>query len=181
MTIVNQGMSVEEIEQVVAQRVVNTIEAIAIYELLHAVNEARGAKDTLGILFWGVMHKRFGVITSWDIYYDLKSLLSNVEQFKPLEEEKAHRRAIVLNDALTSEATLLCGPTVSPLNDSEIDFRISFEESDDEDYTSFQEDVKYEHVGQDIRSQDGKDDKDKQGKDLKISKSKTKSKDNDKG
>ncbi|GKB17566.1 hypothetical protein Tco_0851489 [Tanacetum coccineum] len=47
------------------------------------VNEARGAKDTLGILFRGVMHKRFGVITSWDIYYDLKSLLSNVEQFKP--------------------------------------------------------------------------------------------------
>ncbi|GJW33264.1 hypothetical protein Tco_0053296 [Tanacetum coccineum] len=47
------------------------------------VNESRGAKDTLGILFWGVMHKRFGVITSWDIYYDLKSLLSNVEQFKP--------------------------------------------------------------------------------------------------
>nr|GEU86434.1 hypothetical protein [Tanacetum cinerariifolium] len=32
MTTVNQGMSVEEIERVVAQRVVNTIEAIAIYE-----------------------------------------------------------------------------------------------------------------------------------------------------
>ncbi|GJS25404.1 putative reverse transcriptase domain-containing protein [Tanacetum coccineum] len=47
------------------------------------VNEARGAKDTLGILFWGLMHKRFGVITSWDICYDLKYLLSNVEQFKP--------------------------------------------------------------------------------------------------
>ncbi|GJR56219.1 hypothetical protein Tco_1406740 [Tanacetum coccineum] len=46
---------------------------------------------------------------------------------------------------------------------------------------SFQEDAKYEHVGQDTRSQDGKDDKDKQGKDLKISESKTKSKDNDKG
>ncbi|GJR41545.1 hypothetical protein Tco_1309648 [Tanacetum coccineum] len=46
---------------------------------------------------------------------------------------------------------------------------------------SFQEDAKYEHVGQDTRSQDGKDNKDKQGKDLKISKSKTKSKDNDKG
>ncbi|GJY83339.1 hypothetical protein Tco_0496715 [Tanacetum coccineum] len=45
---------------------------------------------------------------------------------------------------------------------------------------SFQEDAKYEHVGQDTRSQDGKDDKDKQGKDLKISISKTKSKDNDK-
>ncbi|GJX26844.1 hypothetical protein Tco_0233140 [Tanacetum coccineum] len=46
---------------------------------------------------------------------------------------------------------------------------------------SFQDDAKYEHVGQDTRSQDGKDDKDKQGKDLKISKLKTKSKDNDKG
>ncbi|GJX36141.1 hypothetical protein Tco_0247698 [Tanacetum coccineum] len=46
---------------------------------------------------------------------------------------------------------------------------------------SFQEDAKYEYVGQDTRSQDGKDDKNKQGIDLKISKSKTKSKDNDKG
>ncbi|GJY07614.1 hypothetical protein Tco_0374668 [Tanacetum coccineum] len=46
---------------------------------------------------------------------------------------------------------------------------------------SFQDDAKYEHVGQDTRSQGGKDDQDKQGKDLEISKSKTKSKDNDKG
>ncbi|GJU71593.1 hypothetical protein Tco_1262998 [Tanacetum coccineum] len=43
------------------------------------------------------------------------------------------------------------------------------------------EDAKYEHVGQDTRSQGGKDDQDKQGKDLEILKSKTKSKDNDKG
>ncbi|GKB87285.1 hypothetical protein Tco_0959557 [Tanacetum coccineum] len=46
---------------------------------------------------------------------------------------------------------------------------------------SFQDDTKYEHVGQDTRSQDGKDDQDKQGKDLEISEQKTKSKDNDKG
>ncbi|GJW75016.1 hypothetical protein Tco_0134386 [Tanacetum coccineum] len=46
---------------------------------------------------------------------------------------------------------------------------------------SFQDDAKYEHVGQDTRSQGGNDDKDKQGNDLKISKLKTKSKDNDKG
>ncbi|GJS91678.1 hypothetical protein Tco_0774314 [Tanacetum coccineum] len=46
---------------------------------------------------------------------------------------------------------------------------------------SFQENAKYEHVGQDTRSQGGKDDQDKQGKDLEILKSKTKSKDNDKG
>nr|GFC93177.1 reverse transcriptase domain-containing protein [Tanacetum cinerariifolium] len=32
MTTVNQGMSVEEIERVIAQRVANAIEAIAIYE-----------------------------------------------------------------------------------------------------------------------------------------------------
>ncbi|GKB40762.1 hypothetical protein Tco_0885704 [Tanacetum coccineum] len=42
--------------------------------------------------------------------------------------------AIVFNDTLTSEATLSCEPTVSSLNDNEIDFRISFDESDDEDY-----------------------------------------------
>ncbi|GJZ20235.1 hypothetical protein Tco_0556825 [Tanacetum coccineum] len=46
---------------------------------------------------------------------------------------------------------------------------------------SFQDDEKYEHVGQDTRSQGGKDDQDKQGKDLKISELKTKSKDIDKG
>ncbi|GJT94590.1 hypothetical protein Tco_1090108 [Tanacetum coccineum] len=61
-----------------------SIHLIRIPQLFTKVNEARGAKDTLGILFWGVMHKRFGVITSWDFCYDLKSLLSNVEQFKPL-------------------------------------------------------------------------------------------------
>ncbi|GJX64329.1 hypothetical protein Tco_0298672 [Tanacetum coccineum] len=43
--------------------------------------------------------------------------------------------AIVFNDTLTSEATLSCKPTVSSLNDNKIDFRISFDESDDEDYT----------------------------------------------
>ncbi|GKB12192.1 hypothetical protein Tco_0846115, partial [Tanacetum coccineum] len=42
--------------------------------------------------------------------------------------------AIVFNDALTSKAALSCEPTVSSLND-EIDFRISFDKSDDEDCT----------------------------------------------
>ncbi|GJW55158.1 putative reverse transcriptase domain-containing protein [Tanacetum coccineum] len=44
--------------------------------------------------------------------------------------------AIVFNDELTSEKTLSCKPTVSSLNNNEIDFRISFDESDDEDYTN---------------------------------------------
>nr|GEX01844.1 hypothetical protein [Tanacetum cinerariifolium] len=43
--------------------------------------------------------------------------------------------AIVFNDALTSEVTPSCEPTVSPLNNNKIDFRVSFDESDDEDYT----------------------------------------------
>ncbi|GJR56574.1 hypothetical protein Tco_1407095 [Tanacetum coccineum] len=41
--------------------------------------------------------------------------------------------AIVFNNTLTSETTLSCEPTVSSLNNDEIDFRISFDESDDED------------------------------------------------
>ncbi|GJZ80312.1 hypothetical protein Tco_0645306 [Tanacetum coccineum] len=40
--------------------------------------------------------------------------------------------AIVFDD--TSDAALSCEPTVSPLDNNEIDFNISFDESDDEDY-----------------------------------------------
>ncbi|GJS90458.1 hypothetical protein Tco_0773094 [Tanacetum coccineum] len=58
-----------------------------------------------------------------------------MEEYIRLEEEKARRRAIVLNDALTSEVALLCESMVSSLNDNEIDFRISLDESDDEDYS----------------------------------------------
>nr|GEV28360.1 hypothetical protein [Tanacetum cinerariifolium] len=47
----------------------------------------------------------------------------NMEQYIQLEEEKARRHA------------LSCEPTVSPLNDNQIDFRTSFDEFDDEDYT----------------------------------------------
>ncbi|GKD30672.1 hypothetical protein Tco_1241450 [Tanacetum coccineum] len=43
--------------------------------------------------------------------------------------------AIVFNDTLTSEAALSCEPTISSLNNDEIDFRISFDESEDEDCT----------------------------------------------
>ncbi|GKD92355.1 hypothetical protein Tco_1372192 [Tanacetum coccineum] len=88
-----------------------------------------------------------------------------MEEYIRLEEEKARRRgkmynwetatygkiwddedvhdlrsvetefpAIVFDDALTSEVTFYYEPTVSPLNDK-INFRISFDESDDEDYT----------------------------------------------
>ncbi|GJZ65358.1 hypothetical protein Tco_0622054 [Tanacetum coccineum] len=58
-----------------------------------------------------------------------------IEEYIRLDEEKAHMHAIFYNDALTSEVALSCEPTVSPLNNNQIDFRISFDESDDEDYT----------------------------------------------
>ncbi|GJR75213.1 hypothetical protein Tco_0087578 [Tanacetum coccineum] len=69
-----------------------------------------------------------------------------MEEYIMLEEEKARKRgkvfnwetakyAIACNDQISSEKTLSCEPTVSSLND-EIDFKISFDDSDDEDYTS---------------------------------------------
>ncbi|GJR21645.1 hypothetical protein Tco_0970172 [Tanacetum coccineum] len=39
----------------------------------------------------------------------------------------------IFNDSLTSNETLYCEPTINSLND-EIDFRISFDDSDDKDY-----------------------------------------------
>ncbi|GJT56478.1 hypothetical protein Tco_0991532, partial [Tanacetum coccineum] len=59
----------------------------------------------------------------------------NNENVHDLGSVETEFPAIVFNDTLTSEATLLCEPTVSSLNNDEIDFRISFDESDDEDFT----------------------------------------------
>ncbi|GKD98153.1 hypothetical protein Tco_1382050, partial [Tanacetum coccineum] len=58
-----------------------------------------------------------------------------MEEYIRIEEERASRRAIVFNATLTSKATLSCEPAVSSLNNDEIDFRISFDESNDEDCT----------------------------------------------
>ncbi|GJR38999.1 hypothetical protein Tco_1214683 [Tanacetum coccineum] len=57
-----------------------------------------------------------------------------MEEYIRLKEEKA-RKSIVFNDNLTSNETLSCEPTISSINDNEIDFRISFDEFDDKDYT----------------------------------------------
>ncbi|GJU32011.1 retrovirus-related pol polyprotein from transposon TNT 1-94 [Tanacetum coccineum] len=59
-----------------------------------------------------------------------------MEEYIGLEEEKARRCAIVFNDTLTLKA-LLCEPTVSSLNNYEIDFRILFDESNDDDCMIF--------------------------------------------
>ncbi|GJT45431.1 hypothetical protein Tco_0954146 [Tanacetum coccineum] len=57
------------------------------------------------------------------------------EDIHDLRSVETEFPAIVFNDKLTSEEALSCEPIVSLLNDNETDFRISFEESDDEDYT----------------------------------------------
>nr|GEU47477.1 hypothetical protein [Tanacetum cinerariifolium] len=57
------------------------------------------------------------------------------EDIHDLRSVETEFPAIVFNDNLTSDETLSCEPTTSSLNDNEIDFRISFDESDDEDYT----------------------------------------------
>ncbi|GJU25689.1 hypothetical protein Tco_1164310 [Tanacetum coccineum] len=58
-----------------------------------------------------------------------------MEEYIRLEEEKARRRGKVYNWETATYATLSYETTVSSLNDNKIDFRISFDESDDEDYT----------------------------------------------
>ncbi|GJX05290.1 putative reverse transcriptase domain-containing protein [Tanacetum coccineum] len=100
--------------------------------------------------------------TSILVIYEIDDPIITMEEYIRLEEEKAHRRgkvynctygkiwcdedvhdlryvetefpAIFYNDALTYEVALLCEPIVSPLNNNQIGFRISFDEFDDEDY-----------------------------------------------
>ncbi|GJU61880.1 hypothetical protein Tco_1243715 [Tanacetum coccineum] len=62
-----------------------------------------------------------------------------MEEYIRIEEEKSQRRAIVFDDALTSNTTLSYETTVSPLDENETDFRISSDESDDEDYMDEEE------------------------------------------
>ncbi|GJY05673.1 hypothetical protein Tco_0371613 [Tanacetum coccineum] len=61
------------------------------------------------------------------IWYD-----EDVHDLKSVEIEFP---TIVFNGALTSEVALSNEPTGCPLNDNQIDFRVSFDESDDKDYT----------------------------------------------
>ncbi|GKD32888.1 hypothetical protein Tco_1248397, partial [Tanacetum coccineum] len=77
--------------------------------------------------------RRHGKVYNWEtatygkIWFD-----EDVHDLRSVETEFP---AIVFNDMLTSEVALSCEPTVSPLDDNKINFRISFDESDDEDYT----------------------------------------------
>ncbi|GKB22352.1 hypothetical protein Tco_0861753 [Tanacetum coccineum] len=77
--------------------------------------------------------RRHGKVYNWEtatydrIWYD-----DDVRDLRSVETEFL---AIVFNDELTFEKALSCKPTVSSLNNNKIDFRISFDEYDNEDYT----------------------------------------------
>ncbi|GJW69611.1 hypothetical protein Tco_0126528 [Tanacetum coccineum] len=77
--------------------------------------------------------RKHGKVFNWEtakygkLWYD-----EDVHDLRSIETKFP---AIVFNDNLTSNETLSCEPTVSSLNNNEIDFRISFDESDNEDYT----------------------------------------------
>ncbi|GJX15857.1 hypothetical protein Tco_0216689 [Tanacetum coccineum] len=79
------------------------------------------------------LHRRRGKVYKWKttkygkIWYD--------DDIHDLRSVGTEFPAVVFNEKLTSEKALSCEPTVSPLNDNEIDFKILFDESDDEDYT----------------------------------------------
>ncbi|GKE84866.1 hypothetical protein Tco_1558608 [Tanacetum coccineum] len=74
-----------------------------------------------------------GKVFNWEttkygkIWYD-----ENIHDLRSVEAEFP---TIAFNDGVSSEKTLSCKPTVSSLN-NEFDFKISFEDSDDEDYTN---------------------------------------------
>ncbi|GKC00902.1 hypothetical protein Tco_0987038 [Tanacetum coccineum] len=71
--------------------------------------------------------------------------------------------AIVLDNTMTPREALSWEPTVSPLNDNKIDFRISFDESDDEDYTVIYDEnsFSYKIISVDNLKTDSENDNDK--------------------
>ncbi|GJX58522.1 hypothetical protein Tco_0289912 [Tanacetum coccineum] len=105
--------------------------------------------------------RRHGKVYNWEtatygkIWYD-----EDVHNLRSVETELP---AIVFNDTLTSEVALSCEPMVSPLNDNQINFRISFDESDDKDYTVIYDknSFSYKIIYVDNLKTDSKNDNDK--------------------
>ncbi|GKF09249.1 hypothetical protein Tco_0043473, partial [Tanacetum coccineum] len=90
-----------------------------------------------------------------------------MEEYSRLEEEKARRHDKVYNwetatyvfdGTLTSEATLSCEPMVSSLNDNKIDFRISFDDADDDDYMVILNSLSYKIISANYLKTDSEND-----------------------
>ncbi|GJR59445.1 hypothetical protein Tco_1501607 [Tanacetum coccineum] len=71
-------------------------------------------------------------------YYE-EECFTNIEaEFSAIEDSEIEFPAIVLNDTSTFDTTFSYEPTVSLPSKDEIDFRILFDESEDEEYTEFE-------------------------------------------
>ncbi|GJR16109.1 hypothetical protein Tco_0798761 [Tanacetum coccineum] len=79
--------------------------------------------------------QKCGKVFNWEFPWETAKQIWYDEDVHDLKSVETEFLAIVFNDKLTSEEALLCEPTVNSLNNDEIDFRISLDESDDEDYT----------------------------------------------
>ncbi|GJV47718.1 hypothetical protein Tco_1437930 [Tanacetum coccineum] len=78
--------------------------------------------------------RRCGKVYNWETATNGK--IWDNEDVHDLGSVETEFPAVVFNKTLTSEAALSCEPTVSSLNNDEIDFTISFDESEDEDCTA---------------------------------------------
>ncbi|GJS25010.1 hypothetical protein Tco_0453642 [Tanacetum coccineum] len=78
-------------------------------------------------------HRR-GKVYNWET--DTYGKIWDNEDVHNLGSIETKLPAVVFNDTLTSEIILSCEPMVSSLNDNKIDFRISFDESDEDDCTN---------------------------------------------
>nr|GEW46413.1 hypothetical protein [Tanacetum cinerariifolium] len=75
--------------------------------------------------------RRRGKVYNWETATYGK--ISFLDDFHDLKSVDTKFLAIVFDDTFTSEAALSHEPTLISLNNNEIDFRISFDESEDED------------------------------------------------
>ncbi|GJX90928.1 hypothetical protein Tco_0344254 [Tanacetum coccineum] len=123
--------------------------------------------------------RRHGKVYNWEtatygkIWYD-----DDIHDLRSVETEFP---AIVFNDELTSEKALSCEPTVSSLNNNKINFRISFDESDDEDSTVIfdKNSFSYKIIAVNDLKTDSENDNDKVNMPLFLSPEPTSDKDND--
>nr|GEX58420.1 hypothetical protein [Tanacetum cinerariifolium] len=105
--------------------------------------------------------RRRGEVYNWETAtYGKIWYVEDVHDLRYVETEFP---AIVFDDAFTSEVAPSYEPTVSPFNDNKIDFRISFDESDDEDYTVIynENSFSYKIISVNDLKMDSKNDNDK--------------------
>ncbi|GJW73578.1 hypothetical protein Tco_0132948 [Tanacetum coccineum] len=86
---------------------------------------------------------RNGKVYNWETA--MYGKIWNDEDVHDLRSIETEFPTIVFDDAFTSEVTPSYEPTISPLNDNKIDFRISFDESDDEDYPVIFDEISFSY------------------------------------